>query len=589
MLPATDARAGRRPRRRPPARRHRRARRSARRRGRLRQDARRTPTCWSSAPARPGSPRPAPAAAAGAPRHARRRAGLRARRLAAGRPTPTVDGAGPARWTGSPASQAELAAAPEVTVLTRTTVFGSYDDNYLVAVEQRDRPPAAGAARRCLAPAAVARPRRPGRARHRRARAARSSSPTTTVPGVMLASAVPTYVEPLRLRCPAATSSSSPPTTRAYATARRWREPAPRCTVVDAARGTEAAAAAPRRSRAGHRRCTPATPSSGPTAATAVDGAVRGPIDADGQLAGDAATLACDLVAVSGGWTPNVTCTASGRASCAGTTTSPASCPAGRSEASRSPAPATAPTTPTTAWPRARAPGGRRASGSACQRPVHGEPVAASAERQRTLAHRAPARRRLWAVPAARRRRSTPTSSTPSATTPPPTCSGRRARACGRSSTSSATPRSAPASTRAGSQGQHHRLLTQLLSGTTPSIPPAAWQDRHARRQPIAGARHDDLPAALHAGHLRRARRPRPRRPVRPGPHHPDAPLARRARRAVRGRRPVAAAVVLPAGRRRHARRRRRASAGPPARASASWTPPRSARSTSGAPTPASS
>ena len=46
-----------------------------------------------------------------------------------------VDG-GPAQaWVDRVA--AELAAAPEVTVLTRTTAFGSYDDNYVLAVEHR--------------------------------------------------------------------------------------------------------------------------------------------------------------------------------------------------------------------------------------------------------------------------------------------------------------------------------------------------------------------------------------------------------------------------------------------------------------------
>ena len=52
------------------------------------------------------------------------------------------------------------------------------------------------------------------------------------------------------------------------------------------------------------------------------------------------------------------------------------------------------------------------------------------------------------------------------------------------------------------------------------------------------------------------ARRPRPRRPARSRADDADPRLARRARRGVRGRRPVEAAVVLPARRRGHGRRR---------------------------------
>ena len=60
-------------------------------------------------------------------------------------------------------------------------------------------------------------------------------------------------------------------------------------------------------------------------------------------------------------------------------------------------------------------------------------------------------------------------------------------------------------------------------------------------------------------------------------------------RRGVRGRRPVEAALVLPASRRGHGRRGAARMPRRARRASASWTAPRSARSTSRAPTPASS
>jgi len=47
----------------------------------------------------------------------------------------TVDGAPALDWVARVA--AELAAAPEVVVLSRTTAFGDYDDNYVLAVQHR--------------------------------------------------------------------------------------------------------------------------------------------------------------------------------------------------------------------------------------------------------------------------------------------------------------------------------------------------------------------------------------------------------------------------------------------------------------------
>ena len=79
--------------------------------------------------------------------------------------------------------------------------------------------------------------------------------------------------------------------------------------------------------------------------------------------------------------------------------------------------------------------------------------------------------------------------------------------------------------------------------------------------------RRHDLPPALYAGDLRRDRRAQLRRAVRSGAAHADARLARGARCGVRGRRPVEAALVLPAGparpwpRRSTARSGRRAAA----------------------------
>ncbi|XKD40701.1 hypothetical protein PA7078_00757 [Pseudomonas aeruginosa] len=83
--------------------------------------------------------------------------------------------------------------------------------------------------------------------------------------------------------------------------------------------------------------------------------------------------------------------------------------------------------------------------------------------------------------------------------------------------------------------------------------------------------RHHHVPSELHPGDLRRRRRPPLRAPVRTGALHRPARLAREERRRVRRRRPVEAAVVLPAPGRGHARRRgprmpRSARGGRPAR-----------------------
>ena len=114
---------------------------------------------------------------------------------------------------------------------------------------------------------------------------------------------------------------------------------------------------------------------------------------------------------------------------------------------------------------------------------------------------------------------------------------GRR-RACARSNTSSATPPSAPHTTRARPPGVIASGITAELLGV-----------------PMRETRHHHVPAALHAGRVRRAGRPRPRPPVRPRTGHRAARLARRAGRGVRGRRPVEAPALLPAARRGHGRR----------------------------------
>ncbi|MEQ4720585.1 2Fe-2S iron-sulfur cluster-binding protein [Nonomuraea sp. B19D2] len=102
-----------------------------------------------------------------------------------------VEGRPGAEWAAAVA--AELAGLPEVTVLPRTTVFGYYDDNYLVAVERRTNH-LGGAA-----PAHVAR-ERIWRIRARRVVLATGAHERpiafagNDLPGVMLAGAARTYV-----------------------------------------------------------------------------------------------------------------------------------------------------------------------------------------------------------------------------------------------------------------------------------------------------------------------------------------------------------------------------------------------------------
>ena len=82
--------------------------------------------------------------------------------------------------------------------------------------------------------------------------------------------------------------------------------------------------------------------------------------------------------------------------------------------------------------------------------------------------------------------------------------------------------------------------------GKTSGVVASGITVRTARRAD-GGPRRHHVPAALHAGRVRRARRPQPGPHVRPGAGDRGARLARRSRRGVRGRRHVEASAVLPA------------------------------------------
>ena len=297
---------------------------AARPRG-LRQDVRAHRRPGRSAPDRPVSRLPLTAAAVRRPRHPARRT-ARARRLAALRPSRTVGDAARARL-GRRIAVGELDACPEVTRAARDTAPSAvYDDNYVCAAAahrppRRRRPthgrlptaavahpgppgrlatgaherplvfarqrPARGDARRRRAhlPQPLRRHRRlAGRGRHHQRQRLRHVADLVAA-GIDVAVVVDARADAVRPG-------------RARSAATRGAGPARASVVVD----TD-----------GDQRVSPASPAS---------------IDADGQLAGDRTVLSTATCSRSqAGGARSCTCTASARASCAGTTRWPPSSP----------------------------------------------------------------------------------------------------------------------------------------------------------------------------------------------------------------------------------------------------------------------
>ncbi|MGO4604071.1 FAD-dependent oxidoreductase [Terrabacter sp. 2YAF2] len=216
-------------------------------------------------------------------------------------PDDVLEGVPAAQWVEQ--VRAELDAAPEARVLTRTTAFGSYDNNHLIAVEKRaehlDGTARDGiprqriwhvtAAQVVLATGAFERP---------------IVFADNDVPGVMLASAVTTYVRryaalPGRAAVVVTTNDSG------YAAAHALLETGASVQVVDARDEGASVSVAATADAAG------LTVRTG-SAVVGVDGEVTveavwvARIDADGAIVGDPERIVCDVVAVSGGWTPNV-------------------------------------------------------------------------------------------------------------------------------------------------------------------------------------------------------------------------------------------------------------------------------------------
>ena len=198
--------------------------------------------------------------------------------------------------------RAELEAAPEVQVLTRTCVFGSYDNNFLVALEKRDDVASAehGISRQRLWHVTAAQVVLAVGAFERQI-----VFSDNDVPGVMLASAVAAYVErwaalPGREVVLFTTNDS------AYGTAHALIKAGAGVTVVDARPETTASDSAQETARRAGLTVHAGSAVVGVDGTDRVSGAYVAGLDDDGQLVGDAQLLACDLIAVSGGWTPNV-------------------------------------------------------------------------------------------------------------------------------------------------------------------------------------------------------------------------------------------------------------------------------------------
>lgn len=215
-------------------------------------------------------------------------------------PTEQVEGAPATAWVASVA--AELAAAPDVTVLTRTTVVGSYDSNHLLALERRTDH---------LDPASV--PVGVSRQRVWRITAARVVLATgaterplvmagNDLPGVMLASAVSTYLGRFGVlagqQVVVATTNDS-----AYATATELVAAGAEVRVVDARAEASQVAAAARADGLEVRLGQAVVQVEGTDRVRSV---VVAPLGEDGEPSAATETLPADLLAVSGGWSPTV-------------------------------------------------------------------------------------------------------------------------------------------------------------------------------------------------------------------------------------------------------------------------------------------
>ncbi|WP_310714041.1 sarcosine oxidase subunit alpha family protein [Streptomyces lydicus] len=216
--------------------------------------------------------------------------------------TETIGGQPALAWVAD--IRAALDAAPEVTVLPRTTAFGSYDDNYVLALQARTDHLGAAAA-----PEGVSR-QRLWHIRARQVVLATGAHERPLVfagndrPGVALAAAVRSYLNRYGV-APGSRAVVSTTNDSAYDT------------VADLhAAGIDIAAVVDARPELSHRAAAAAEATGVRvlTGSAVVDTAGGGrltgvtvqSLDADGQLTGSPQAFDCDLLAVSGGWSPVV-------------------------------------------------------------------------------------------------------------------------------------------------------------------------------------------------------------------------------------------------------------------------------------------
>jgi sarcosine oxidase subunit alpha len=215
----------------------------------------------------------------------------------------TIEGKPALEWVAD--VEAELVSGAESTVLNRTSAFGAYDANYVIAVQNRtdhlSSPAAPGVSRQriwhvrakqvVLAPGAHERP---------------LVFENNDRPGIVLASAVRSYLNRYAVaaghRVVISTTNDS-----AYALAADLRAAGVKVAAVVDARPqlTDVASAAV---EAGTRVLIGSAVAD--TASTAADGRVESvtvrSISDDGELTSGVEEISCDLLAVSGGWSPLV-------------------------------------------------------------------------------------------------------------------------------------------------------------------------------------------------------------------------------------------------------------------------------------------
>ncbi|WP_211882984.1 2Fe-2S iron-sulfur cluster-binding protein [Pseudarthrobacter albicanus] len=219
----------------------------------------------------------------------------------------TIEGKPALEWVAD--VEAELVSGAESTVLNRTTAFGAYDANYVIAVQNRtdhlSSPSAPGVSRQriwhvranqvVLAPGAHERP---------------LVFENNDRPGIMLASAVRSYLNRYAVaagqRVVISTTNDS-----AYALAADLRAAGVKlAAVVDArpqlSKVAAAAVEAGTRVLIGSAVANTATGSAGSNTDGRVESVTVRSINDDGELTSGVEEIACDLLAVSGGWSPLV-------------------------------------------------------------------------------------------------------------------------------------------------------------------------------------------------------------------------------------------------------------------------------------------